>query len=128
MRTVLVVKMHTLVTLLCIMGSYDNTKLHNGSCVQVKTLFCCFLGTIDVQGLIESYMGRCVRQVCPTRGPAGAGADPRWPEGWKNLSYNPAHVRFFFFPLISKMFLLKGKTSKLRETMQCFDDNIDDVG
>ena len=26
--------------------------------------------------LIESYMGRGVRQVCPTRGPAGAGADP----------------------------------------------------
>jgi len=66
--------------------------------------------------LIESYMGR---------GPAGAGADP---EGWTNLSYNPAHVRFFFLPLISKMYLLKGKTSKSRETMQCFDDNIDDVG
>ena len=26
------------------------------------------------------------------------------------------------------MYLLKGKTSKSRESMQCFDDNIDDVG
>jgi len=26
------------------------------------------------------------------------------------------------------MYLLKGKTSTSRETMHCFDDNIDDVG
>jgi len=30
--------------------------------------------------------------------------------------------------LISKMYLLKGKTSKSRESMQSFDDNIDEVG
>ena len=51
-------------------------------------------------------MGRGVRQVCPTRGPAVN------PEGWTVLSDNPAHVRFFFLSLISKMYKrqTRGKT------------------
>jgi len=45
----------------------------------------------SVSRIIESYMGRGVRQVCPTRGPAGAGADP---SAAKNVKIAGNHVMF----------------------------------
>ena len=70
--------------------------------------------TVCHKGLIGSYMGGGIRLMCLTRGLAGMGVHPsaarvpidRLPEGWTNQSYTPTHVRFFFLPLQSKMYLL----------------------
>ena len=64
--------------------------------------------------LIESYMGGGVRASGESE-PSLRSGPPLALELDKPV-LQPTHVRFFFLPLQSKMYLLWGKT------LQCFDD------